>query len=150
MPRPEKIPNKQPSAPPSEVSLLSLPPELRNTIYHLMADNIDEANIIGRKIGFGAASAEDRFWNTITKHPLSQTCRQLHLEFGTIHRHLVMTTGVPQYYLLVENYDLDRLGSFARLLEQVPSMLAHLKSSIKARKMRLRFCLNQKMEASVK
>jgi hypothetical protein len=61
-----------------------------------------------------------------------------------------MTTGVPRYHVLLENYDLDRLGSFARLLNQVPSMLTHLKSSIRARKMKLRFCLNQKVEASVK
>lgn len=150
MPRPKKVSKEQPSALPPEASLLGLPAELRNTIYHLVAEDIDEANIIGRKIGFGAASAEDRFWETIAKHPLGQTCRQLRLEFGSIHRHLVMTTGVPRYHVLLENYDLDRLGSFARLLNQVPFMLTHLKSSIKARKMKLRFCLNQKVEASVK
>jgi len=61
-----------------------------------------------------------------------------------------MTIGVPQYNLLLENYDLDRLGSFARLLEQAPSVLSHLKSSIKARKMKLMFCLNQNVGASVK
>jgi hypothetical protein len=101
MPRPRKAPNKQPSAPPSEALFFRLPPELRNTIYHLVVADIDEANIIGRKIGFGAASAKDRFWETVAKHPLGQTCRQLREEFGSIHRHLVMTTGVPHYYLLV-------------------------------------------------
>ena len=61
-----------------------------------------------------------------------------------------MTTGVPRYHVLLENYDLDRLGNFARLLNQLPLMLTHLKSSIQARKMKLRFCLNQKVETSVK
>ena len=150
MPRPKKVAKKLPSAQSLGASLLGLPAELRNNIYHLVAEDIDEANIISRKIGFGAASAEDRFWDTIAKHPLSQTCRQLRLEFGSIHRHLVMTTGVPRFLVLLENYDLDRLGSLAYLLSQVPSMLAHLKTSIKARKMKLRFCLNQKVEASVK
>lgn len=149
MPQSRKVPSKQPTKPPSRASLLSLPPELRNSIYHLVADEIDEANIVGRKIGFGAASPENRFWDTIAKHPLGQTSRQLRQEFGSVHRYLVMTTGVPRYNLLLENYDLDRLASLARLLRQLPSMVPHLRSSIRNHQMEIKFCLNQKVEASV-
>lgn len=154
MPRPKKQPAKkatsQPAGPPSHASLLGIPPELRNAIYHLAVDEISEANIIGRKIGFGTASAGDRFWQAVAKHPLSQACRQLRQEFDPIHRRRVMTTGVACYHLDLEKYDLDRLGDFARIVQQVPSMLPHLHSSIQAGKLTTRFNLNHKVESSVK
>lgn len=58
-----------------------------------------------------------------------------------------MTTGVPYYYLLLENYDLDGLGYFGGLLKQVPSMPRHLSKS--AYSFEVKFCLNQKVEACV-
>lgn len=154
MPRPKKQPTTkaaaQPAGPPPDASLLGIPPELSNAIYDLVAKDIDEASIIGRKIAFSATSARDRFWDTIAKHPLSQTCRQLRQEFDPIHRRRVMTTGVACFHLDLENYDLDRLGDFARIVQQVPSMLPHLHSSIQAGKLTTRFNLNHKLESSVK
>jgi len=94
MPRAKKPSPKQAIEPPREASLPGLPAELRNNIYHLVAEDIDEVKIIARKIGFGSAAAEDRFWDTVAKHPLSQTCRRLRLDFDPIHRHKSMVTGV--------------------------------------------------------
>jgi hypothetical protein len=150
MPRSKKVPAPQVIEPRREASLLGLPAELRNNINRMIADDIDEVKIIGRKIGFGRADAEDRFWDTVTKHTLSQTCRQLRQEFVPIHRHTVMTTGVPHYCLEVENYDIGRLDSFARLLEQVPSVLPHIQASARAGRPLVHFQLNNNLMTSLK
>lgn len=149
MPRSKKVPAPQVIEPPQEASFLGLPAELRNTIYHMVAENIDEVKIIGRKIGFGRADAEDRFWDTVAKHQLSQTCRQLRQEFDPVHRRTVMTTGVPHYCLEVENYDIGRLDSFARLLEQVPSVLPHIQASARADRPLVHFQLNNNLMTSL-
>lgn len=99
---------------PPRASLECIPPELRNNIYHKVAEDIDEASIVGRKIdgldpNWTDAEAEDRMWHAIAKHPLSQTCRKLRKEFSPIHRHYAITKGVPKYYLELENYDMDRM-----------------------------------------
>jgi hypothetical protein len=132
MPRAKKSSVKQPVTPPPDASLLGIAPELRNTIYHKVAEDIEEVSIIARKIGFGAANAEDRLWATVVKHPLSQTCSQLRQEFDPIHRHKTITTGVSSYRLEVANYDVRRLGDFARLLKQVPSFVPQIRLSAKA------------------
>lgn len=103
MVRAKKAATQQPVAPHPDASLLGLPAELRNNIYQMVADDVDEVSIIGRKIIFGPTDAQDRFWGAIAKHPLSQTCRQLRQEFDSIHRHKVMTSGVLHYCLEVEN-----------------------------------------------
>jgi hypothetical protein len=140
----------KPVTPPPGASLLEIAPELRNTIYHRVAQDIDEASIIGRKIGFASAGAQDRFWDTIAKHPLSQTCRQLRQEFDPIHRHRTMTTGVSRYYLDLENFDLDRLGDFARLPKQVPDCIRqHVVSKMKPHNITIRFHLTQYAGRSV-
>ncbi|KAM0703667.1 hypothetical protein Q7P35_009606 [Cladosporium inversicolor] len=142
MPRSKKVSTKKAVGPPHDASLPGLPAELRNNIYHLVAKDIDEVTFIGRKIGFGPADAKDRLWDTVAKHPLNHTCRQLRLDFDAIHRHKSMITGVAQYCLEVENYDVDRLGDFARLLEQVPSVLAFVQSCVTTGKPLVRFRLN--------
>lgn len=108
----------------------------------MVAENIDEVTFIGRKIGFGPADAKDRLWETVAKHPLTHTCRQLRQDFDAIHRHKTMITGVAHYCLEVENYDVDRLGDFARLLEQVPSVLAFVRSCVVTGEPLVRFRLN--------
>lgn len=122
---------------------------MRNAIYHLVVEEVNEANIIGHKIGFGTASAEDRFWQTVAKHPFSQTCRELRKEFDPIHRRRVMTIGVACYHLDLENYDLDRLGDFVRLVKPLNSVFLLLLASMKAGNKFVRFQLTQEVEASV-
>ena len=80
MPHSKRFPAPQAIEPPQEASLLRLPAELRNNIYHMVALGIDEVKLIGRKIGFGRADADDRLWDTVAKHQLSQICRQLRQE----------------------------------------------------------------------
>jgi hypothetical protein len=149
MPRAKKSSVKQPVTPPPDASLLGIAPELRNTIYHMVAEDIKEVSIIARKIGFGAADAEDRLWATVAKHPLSHTCSQLRQEFDPIHRRKTITTGVSSYRLEVANYDVHRLGDFARLLGQVPSFLPQIRSSVQKNHRMIRFQLDSNLEASL-
>jgi hypothetical protein len=67
MPRPKKSSPKPAIEPPRDASLPGLPAELRNNIYHMVAEDIDEVSFIARKIRFGPADAEDRLWDTVAK-----------------------------------------------------------------------------------
>jgi len=144
MPRKKKSSPKQAIEPQREASLPGLPAELRNTIYHMVAEGIDEASFIACKIrsASGSADAKDRLWDTVAKHALTHTCRQLREDFDAIHRHKAMVTGVAHYCLEVENYDVDRLGDFARLLEQVPSVVSHVRPRVSTGEPLVRFHLN--------
>ncbi|GAB7335573.1 hypothetical protein MBLNU13_g07907t1 [Cladosporium sp. NU13] len=95
MPRKTKDP-VTPIGPPPDASLLGIPPELRNAIYRLVANGIDEVNIIGCRLPTSKAGSSnyDSLWNAVAKHPLSQTCRQLRQEFDPLHRRRAMTTGI--------------------------------------------------------
>ena len=132
MPCQKKTSPKEAIEPPKDASLPGLPAELRNAIYHLVAEDISEVNFIARKIGLGSGSADAkaRLWDSVAKHPLTQTCHQLCHDFYPIHRHKSMVIGVSHYFLEVENFDVGRLGDFAHLLEEVPSVLSHVQSCV--------------------
>lgn len=119
--------------PPPQAPLLGLPPELRNTIYHLVAEEVDEVGIIARRIDSSLAArnhseslTETNLWKAVAKHPLSQTCRHLRQEFDPTHRHRAFTTKVRRYYLDLDNYDLKRISPFSRALSRMPALLSHL------------------------
>ena len=151
MPRQKKTSPKEAIEPPKDASLPGLPAELRNAIYHLVAEDINEVNFIARKIGLGpgSADAKARLWDTVAKHPLTQTCRQLRQDFDPIHRHKSMVIGVSHYLLEVENFDVGRLGDFAHLLEEVPSVLSHVQSCVNNDRPLVRFHLNNNVMTSV-
>lgn len=127
MPRKTKTKKKTKSTatPPPDASLLGIPPEIRNAIYHLVADDIDEVNIIDRKLDSSKATTKDHewLWNAMAKHPLSQTCHQLRQEFDPIHRHRALTTGVTRYRLELENFAIERVGDFAGLIRLAPKVV---------------------------
>lgn len=116
---------------PPQASLIGIPPELKNMIYHFVADDIEEASIIGRKLESKNATrnAETRVWDAIARHPLSQTCQQLRLEFDPIHQCRVLSTGVEAYWLDIENFDMDQMTALAKLLPHVPQLFAHLRTN---------------------
>jgi diadenosine tetraphosphatase ApaH/serine/threonine PP2A family protein phosphatase len=149
MPRTKKSSAKKRVEPPPDASLLGIAPELRNNIYHMVAQDIEEVSILSRKIGFGAASAEDRLWDIVAKHPLSQTCSQLRQEFDPIHRRKAITVGVTRYRLEVPNYDVYRLREFARLLKQVPSFVPQIRASVKVDRVLVRFQLDSNLKSSL-
>ena len=117
----------------------------------MVAKGIDEVVFIARKIRSesGSADAKDRLWDTVAKHPLTHTCRQLREDFDAIHRHKAMVTGVAHYCLEVGNYDYDRLGDYAELLEQVPSVLSYVRSCVTTGKPLVRFHLNDSVMTSI-
>lgn len=116
---------KKPAGPLPDASLLGIPPEMRNAIYRLVADDIDEVSIIGRKLNSSKASSSDHtwLWNTIAKHPLSQTCRQLRQEFDPVHRRRALTTGVTKYRLELADFDVDRIKTFAEVIPSMPNAI---------------------------
>lgn len=57
-------------------TLLSLPPEIRNSIYELVCTNVEKAVVLADHTPYIAGF----------KHPLSRTCRQLHQEFAPVYR----------------------------------------------------------------
>lgn len=130
-----KSKNARSIEPPPPPSLLSLPPELRNNIYHLIAEEIDEASIIGRKVNksllsrlYNESVTRSTLWEAVAKHPLSQTCSQIRKEFDPIHQYRVFTTMVPRYYLELENFDITLIPRFSAAISRMPSLLAHLRN----------------------
>lgn len=128
------------NGPQSQASLTGTPPELRNEIYHLVAEEIGQATIIGRKIHdpinytnatifYDEIETGERLWSTIAKHPLSQTCRQLRQDFDPIHRHRALVTKVSEYCLELENYDDDTMDECASLISQIPPLEQHLRGT---------------------
>lgn len=128
------------SGPPPQASLTGIPPELRNSIHHLVGEEIDQVTIIGRKIHdptnhtnatifYEEIEAGERLWSTIAKHPLSQTCRQLRQDFDPIHRHKALVTKVSEYCLELENYDIDTMDECASLISQIPPLEQHLRGT---------------------
>lgn len=136
---------------PPQASLTGIPPELRNIIYNLVADDIKEAIIIGRKLknhssSSTAGNAQTHFWNAVAKHPLGQTCKVLRQEFGSIHQHRVISTGVDRYWLDLKNFDLDPMGNLANVIRHMPTLLALLRD---ARILRVRLCIGKGAVQSV-
>lgn len=116
---------KEPAGPPPEASLLGIPPELRNEIYRLVVDDIDEVDIIGRKLKWKEATPGDHawLWDAMAKHPLNQACRQTRQEFDPIHQRRALVTGVARYRLELENFDLDRIKDFNKLSRDMPRVI---------------------------
>ena len=147
---PRKI--KKPAGPPPDASLLGIPPEMRNTIYKLVADDIDEVSIIGRKLDQSKATPKDHawLWDVMAKHPLSQTCRQLRQEFDPVHRHRALTTGVTRYRLELENFDVDRITTFSKVIRYSPKIIRRkLKEDVNDFNSIIRFNLTHRVVASI-
>ena len=148
---PRKI--KKPAGPPPDASLLGIPPEMRNTIYKLVADDIDEVSIIGRKLDQSKATLKDHawLWDVMAKHPLSQTCRQLRQEFDPVHRHRALTTGVTRYRLELENFDVDRITTFSKVIRYSPKIIRRkLKEDVNDFNSIIRFNLTHRVVASIR
>jgi hypothetical protein len=106
---------------------------MRNAIYRMVADDIEEVSIIGRKLDSRKATSKDHawLWDTMAKHPLGQTCRQLRQEFDPIHQRRALTAGVTQYRLELENFDVDRIKAFAKVIRHMPKVVqAQVKENI--------------------
>lgn len=137
---------KKPAGPPADASLLGIPSELRNTIYHLVAHDIDEASIIGRKLKDNVT-----WWDTMAKHPLSQTCRQLRQDIDPIHKRRAITLGVAKYRLELEDYDVGAITTFARLAGNMPRAVRNqLKKAVNDYGTIIRFNLTANISASIR
>jgi hypothetical protein len=133
--------------------LTGIPPELRNNIFNIVASDIDEVSIVGRKLAGPSSTpteAANRIWNAIAKHPLSQTCRTLRREFNPIHRYHVMMKGVPEYILELKNYDVDRMEPLGDLITLAGPLLEQLRTNLTAEKFVIRFLLNGHVVKSVR
>jgi len=98
---------------------------MRNAIYRLVADDINEASIIGRKLAGSSATSSTHvwLWNAMAKHPLSQTCRQIRQEFDPVHHHRAIVTGVTRYRLELEDFNVAHVDNFADLVESMPKVV---------------------------
>lgn len=140
--------------PSPHASLTELPPELRNNIYHLVAEEIDEVIVIGRKInasltatyGIGPYTSQKNLWRATAKHPLSQTCHQLRLEFDTVHYHRAFKE-ISRLTLDLENLDLNGVSKFGIVLSRIPSLAQRLQAP---GSLTFRFQLNKHALDSVK
>ena len=111
-----------------------------------MADDIDEASIIGRKLKNNVT-----WWDTIAKHPLSQTCRRLRQEFDPIHKRRAITLGVAKYRLELEDFDVDAIATFARLAGNMPRTVRNqLKKTVNGYGTIIRFNLTDNIFASIR
>jgi len=143
---------KKPAGPPPDASLLGIPPEMRNAIYRLVVDDIDEVSIIGRRLDSSKATSTDHawLWDTMAKHPLSQTCRQLRQEFDPVHRHRALTTGVAQYCLELEDFDVERINVFAEVVRSMPKTIqGRLKETVDGSGSIIRFNLTYRILSSI-
>jgi hypothetical protein len=125
---------------------------MRNAIYHLVADDIDEVSIIGRKLNSNKATSEDHvwLWDTMAKHPLSQTCRQLRQEFDPVHQRRALTTGVARYRLELEDFDVHRIETFAKLIGLMPKVIqTHLRDNVAEFRPIIRYNLTPSVFSSI-
>lgn len=146
--------NMAPPTSPSQASLTGLLPELRNNrnnIYHLVAEEIDEISIIGRRVNksllsrlYNESITGLALWKAVSKHSLSQTCKQLRLEFDPIHQHRAFTT---RYLVTTSNWRTSTsllMPRFSAAVSSIPSLLAHLRNENGLRPTRtIRFQLNK-------
>ena len=143
---------KKPASPPPDASLLGIPPELRNFIFRLVADDIDEVSIIGRKLHRSKATStnDSWLWKAMAKHPLSQTCRQLRQEFDPVHRRRALTTGVARYRLELQNFDVVRIKTFSKVIRYTPNIIrSKLKEAVDDLDSIIRFNLTCRVAASI-
>jgi len=97
-------------------TLLSLPAELRNSIYFLVADGNTRPLLVSRLMQLEVQRAllppdnrdnvtlENRLNNAVGLHPLSQTCRQLRNEFQPVLLH----NSAPCHRLIINNFDVTQ------------------------------------------
>lgn len=126
---------------------------MRNTIYKLVADDIDEVSIIGHKLDQSKATPKDHawLWDAMAKHPLSQTCRQLRQEFDPVHRRRALTTGVARYRLELENFDVDRITTFSKVIRYTPKIIrSKLKEDVNEFDSIIRFNLTHRVVSSIR
>jgi hypothetical protein len=148
-----KTKTEEPADPPPDASFLGIPPEMRNAIYRLVADDIDEVNIIGHKLDPSKAASKDHewLWDAIAKHPLSQTCRQLRQEFDPVHRRCALTTGVARYHLELEDFDVGRIKTFAKIAKYTPKIIRRkLKKTLDSFRPFIRFNLTTHVSSSIR
>jgi hypothetical protein len=153
MPRKIKTKTKEPAGPPPDAPFLGIPPEMRNAIYRLVADEIYEVSIIGCKLDRSKATSKDHawLWDTMAKHPLSQTCRQLRQEFDPVHQRRALTTGLTRYRLELEDFDVERISEFARTIRFMPGIIkAQLKQTVDRDDSIFRFNLSNRVCSSVR
>lgn len=144
---------KKPAGLQPDASLLGIPPEMRNTIYRMVADDMDEVSMIGHKLNWSKATSKNHLWlwNAMIKHPLSQTCRQLRQEFSPIHRCRVITTGVSRYRLELENFNLHRSDRFAELIGSMPKIIRDkLSETVIRRQPIIRYNLTNNLFTSIR
>ena len=100
-------------------TLQTIPPELRNRIYHTLAATSTRV-ILGRKflasrsLGEYAGVLTVQFTNAAALEPLSVTCRQLNLESAAM---LLALPDPPAYHFLVNNFNLDQLDLFREYMD---------------------------------
>ena len=124
---------------------------MRNTIYRLVADDIDEVSIIGRRLDPSKATSTDHawLWNAIAKHPLSQTCRQLRQEFDPVHQRRGLTTGLARYRLELQDFDVDCIITLFRVIRHMPKIIrSKLKDDVNNFDSIIRFNLSHRVVAS--
>lgn len=140
----KKKPTMSITQPPPRASLTGIPPELRNTIYQHVVEDVEEVSISIRQLTKpeledSHLSVNDCLRQSLSKHPLSQTCRQLRAEFDPIHKHKALITGVKMYNFDAENYEVDCLEDLAEVLSKT---LLHSMSEKTKHGFRVRFLLD--------
>lgn len=110
----------------SQLTLLGLPAELRNSIYFLVAAGNTRPLLVSRLMQLEAQRAllppdnrdnvtlENRLNNAVGLHPLSQTCRQLRVEFQSVFLHY----SAPCHRLIVNNFDVAQTEFDANFLRK--------------------------------
>ena len=110
----------------SQLTLLGLPAELRNSIYFLVAAGNTRPLLVSRLMQLESQRAllppdnrdnvtlENRLNNAVGLHPLSQTCRQLRDEFQPVFLH----HSAPCHRLVVNNFDVAQTEFIANFLRK--------------------------------
>jgi len=104
---------------PSHNTLQTIPPEIRNQIYSILAATTTRT-ILGRKfvrshrLGEYDGVIPTQFACAAAIHPLSMTCRQPNLESAQL---LSTALDPPAYDLVVNNFDVEQLDLFREFTE---------------------------------
>jgi hypothetical protein len=105
--------------PPNNNTLQTIPPEIRNQIYDILAQDSVRV-ILGRKfLALHALREHDgilpiQFTCAAALETISMTCRQLNLESARL---LSTAVNPPAYHLVVNNFDLHQVALFGKLMD---------------------------------
>jgi hypothetical protein len=105
--------------PPNNNTLQTIPPEIRNQIYDILAQDSVRV-ILGRKFLASYTAGEHngilpvQFTCAAALEPISMTCRQLNLESARL---LSTVVNPPAYHLVVNNFDLHQVALFGKLMD---------------------------------